>query len=494
MFSLISSLFTRLMQTGDVERQGFLHFGTSITVTILGFLVTMAITHLSGSPDTPGGYFLFLSYLGIFSLISSGGLGGAAVQMMGRPGRKEEYFSAYLVLRLVLLGISLIGLWLLSPDLVDLTTAGLLPWLIGAVIVSSLADIAGTWVYGAGKVGYLQISTLMNNLTRILIQVIAILAGYGVAGLAGSVVVGLVAGAVILLPHVRFHPAGFTSVTVRDLVGFSFWALLGSGGMIIYGNLDTILLGYFTTTAEVGLYRIALQLASISLFAALALNTIFYPKFAIWKDDHRRAWITPSLARAISYSLLLAIPVCIGGSLLADRLLYFLYGSPYESAGMALILLLAAQVAYVFVFLWSMTLSALGLPRKSAITALLATGANIPLNLLLIPAFGITGAAGAILCTVIIHAISAGVLLRSHLSLTFDFRALRSIGISALVMAGFVLIFTRIIPPDHAGVIGIAIISGGILYVATLIRLERGMDTAIKHMVQKMGIVLPEWL
>lgn len=494
MFSLISSLVTRLMQTGEVERQGFLHFGTSITVTILGFLVTMAITHLSGSPETPGGYFLFLSYLGIFGLISSGGLGGAAVQMMGRIGRKAEYFSAYLVLRLFLLCISLIGLWLLSPVLIDLTAAGLLPWLIGAVIVSSLSDIAGTWIYGSGKVGYLQISTLINNLTRILIQVIAILAGYGVAGLAGSVVAGLIAGAAVLLPLFRFNPARFSSSTVRDLVQFSFWALLGSGGMIIYGNLDTILLGYFTTTAEVGLYRIALQLASISLFAALALNTIFYPKFAAWKDDHRKAWIPPSLARAISYSLLLAIPVCIGGALLADRLLFFLYGSPYESAGSTLILLLAAQVAYIFVFLWSMTLSALGFPRRSAITALLATSVNIPLNLLLIPAFGITGAAGAILCTVIIHAVSTGMVLNTHLPLTFDIRALRSITISSLVMAGFLLLFTHIIPLDHAGVIGVAIISGGILYVATLIRLERGIDTAIRRMIQQMGIVLPEWL
>lgn len=482
------------MQTGDVQRQSFLHFGTSVTVTILGFLVTMAVTHLSGSPSVPGGYFLFLSYLGIFSLISSGGLGGAAVNLMGRKDRKSEYFTAYLFLRIVLLCGTIIGLFLLSPVLVDLTSAGLLPWLIGAVLVTSIGDIAGTWLYGSGKAGYLQISTLINNIIRILVQFVAVLAGYGVAGLAGSVVAGLIAGVVYIIPLCRFESSRFTRNTVKDLVNFSFWALLASGGMVIYGNLDAILIGYYSTTNDVGLYRISLQLASFALFAALALNTILYPKFTSWKEDERRAWISSTLARAISYSLLLALPVCIGGALLSDKLLYFLYGSPYESAGPALILLLAAQVAYVFVYLWSMTLSALGLPRIAAVAALIATAVNFPLNLILIPAYGITGAAGAILVTVIIHAACAGKGLYGQVFLSLDLRALRSIGIASLAMAIVLVLFIRFIPLTQAPVVGISILLGAGVYFLTLIHFERGINTALRGMMQEMGVVFPEWL
>jgi len=490
-FQILTDLLLRI---GDVQRQSFLHFGTSITVTVLGFLSTMAITHLTGSPDVPGGYFLFLAYLGIFSLISSGGLGGATVSLMGSGKRSGEYFSTYLTLRIFLLSGSIILLALLGAAMVDLTAAGLLPWLIGAVAATACADITGTWLYATGKVGYIQISNLINNLVRIMVQVLAILTGFGVAGLAGSVIAGLVAGSLYLIPLCHFRLGPVSRKSAEELITFSFWTLLASGGMVIYGNIDTILLGYFGSTHDVGLYRIALQLASFALFSALALNTILYPKFASWQHDERRAWIAGSLARAVSYSLLLALPVCVGGIILGDRLLYFLYGSPYLAAGFVLTLLLMAQVAYVFVFLWTMTLSALGMPKSAAVPALIASAVNIPLNLLFIPVFGITGAGVAILVTVLIHAVCAGGILSRYVGLTPDIRALKSICIATFCMTVVVGLFVLIIPLTHVLLLAGCVLLGAVSYFLTLVRLERGIDTALGRMMQEMGLVIPEWL
>ena len=494
MFSLFRGMADRLMRTGDVQRQSFLHFGTSIAVTILGFLSTMVITHMTTSPAVPGGYFLFLAYLGIFSLFSSGGLGGATVNLMGTVEHRVEYFSAYLALRFILLVGSIILLILITPLLVDLSTAGLTPWLIGAVAVTSLADVTGTWLYGTGKAGFVQISGLINNLTRILVQVLAIIAGFGVAGLAGGVIAGIGAGAIYLIPLCKFRPEWFNRREAENLIRFSFWTLLASGGMVIYGNIDTILLGYFTSTDEVGLYRIALQLASFALFSALALNTILYPKFAAWHQDERHEWIAGSLARAVSYSLLLALPVCIGGAILGGQLLYFLYGSPYQVAGTALTLLLATQIAYVFVYLWTMTLSALGKPKDAAIAALIASAVNIPLNLLLIPVFGISGAAAAVLITVLIHAICAGRSLAKYIHLSVDIRALRSISIAVFVMTILVSTITIVIPITHVLLLAMTVLLGATIYFLTLSHLERGIDTGLRRMMQDMGVVLPEWL
>ncbi|MFH0966323.1 MAG: flippase [Methanobacteriota archaeon] len=494
MASPFQILTDRFLQIGDVQRQSFLHFGTSITVTVLGFLSTMAITHLTGSPDVPGGYFLFLAYLGIFSLISSGGLGGATVNLMGSGDRRVEIFSTYLMLRIILLLCSIILLVFLGPALVDLTTAGLLPWLIAGVVATACADIAGTWLYATGKAGYIQISSLINNLVRIITQVLTIVTGFGVAGLAGSVIAGLVIGSLYLIPLCHFRPGRFSQKSAEELIRFSFWTLLASGGMIIYGNIDTILLGYFGSTNDVGLYRIALQLASFALFSALALNTILYPKFSSWQHDERREWIAGSLARAVSYSLLLALPVCIGGMILGNRLLYFLYGSPYQVAGFVLALLLITQVAYVFVFLWTMTLNALGMPKSSAVPALIATAVNIPLNLILIPIFGINGAGAAVLITVLIHVVCVGWILSKYIGLIPDLRALRSICIATLCMAVIVGLFVLIFPLTHVLLLAGCVLFGAVSYLLTLAWLERGIDTALGRMMKEMGLVLPEWL
>jgi O-antigen/teichoic acid export membrane protein len=482
------------MQTGEVQRQSLLHFTVSVTITFLGFFSTMAITHLTESPDIPGGYFLFLSYLGIFCLISSGGLGGAAINRMGDEQKRTEYFSAYLALRILLVAFSVILLIQIAPLMVDLSTAGLIPWLIGAVVITALSDIATTWLYGTGRAGYVQLSGLASNISRIIVQVLAIIAGYGVFGLAGGVISGLIISALVLIPFCRFRPNRFSIKTARDLLIFSFWALLTSGGMIIYGNIDTIILGYYTSTSEVGLYRIAMQLASFALFSALALSSILYPKFASWQHDQRREWITGSLARALSYSLLLALPVGIGGAITGDRLLFFLYGAPYQEAGLALTLLLFAHIIYVFVFLWSMTLNALDMPKSAAIAALTASAINIPLNIIFIPWLGITGAAIALVITVIIHALCAGKYLAAHMHLTPDLRALRSICIATLIMAMTVGMLTILIPLNHFITLAGVVLLGAGIYGITLLRLERGVDTALRRMMQEMGIVIPEWL
>jgi O-antigen/teichoic acid export membrane protein len=325
-------------------------------------------------------------------------------------------------------------------------------------------------------------------------QVIAVIAGYGVAGLPGSVIAGIIAGALFMVPLCRFRPQGFPRQTAEDIIRFSFWAFLACGGMVLYGNIDTILLGFYTSDTEVGLYRIAMQLASFALFSALALSTILYPRFVSWKQDERKAWIADSLARALSYSLLLALPVCAGGVLLGGRLLYYLYGSPYETAGTALVFLLTAQVVYVFVYLWTMTLNALGKPRDAAAPALTAVGINIPLNLLLIPVSGMNGAAAAILITVLVHAIYAGKLLGKQVSLFMDVRALRSIIIAVAGMTAVIVTILYFIPITHFLVLALTICTGGSVYFLILVRLERGINTALHQMTRDMGIIIPDWL
>lgn len=288
---MLARILEKFLQIGDVQRQSLIHFSTSILTMAAGFLSTICITHWLGTPDTPGGFFLFLSYLGIFQLISSGGLGGAAVRLMNEKNYRDEYFSAFVVMRFILLIGSIAIIILMMPYLYDLTNVGLGIWLLAAVIISSLSDITGTYLYGTGMSGILQVTNLMNNLVRIGVQVIAVFLGYGIFGLAGSVIAGLVVGLLISFRYADFHLVRFDPVMMKNLMIFSAWAFFASGGMIVYTNADVILIGYYLTNADVGIYRIAIQLAYVGLFSALAISTIMYPKIVIWKREHNSALI-----------------------------------------------------------------------------------------------------------------------------------------------------------------------------------------------------------
>jgi O-antigen/teichoic acid export membrane protein len=156
--------------------------------------------------------------------------------------------------------------------------------------------------------------------------------------------------------------------------------------------------------------------------------------------------------------------------------------------------MLAAQVFYVFVFLWTMTLSAFRKMKLAAISALSAGAVNLVLNLLLIPGFGITGAAVAILLTILVHAILAGHALSHFIRISCDIRAIRNIILSASVMAMYILIIRISFPVQHAVAAGFLVLTGALIYFLILIRLERGIESGIKQMIRETGLVLPDWI
>jgi len=81
----------------------------------------------------------------------------------------------------------------------------------------------------------------------------------------------------------------------------------------------------------VGVYRIALQFTTISTLITYALRMTLWPQVSRWGKKGQLGHVEESLARALSYSLLLAVPAFVGGALLGDKLLYFFYGTEFAS-------------------------------------------------------------------------------------------------------------------------------------------------------------------
>ena len=181
------------MKISSIQRQSVISLSTTIALTAIGFLSTIYFAHILG-PAPLGAYFLFLAYFGIFNLIGDGGFGGAAVKRISEGKEPNEYLSAFAFIRIVLLALSVSLLLVAEPYFKDLTSSGVFFWLLLALIVSVFSSIMGIGVYGSGKVGIYQISAICDAFVRTLFQIIAVFFGFGVAGLTGGFVGGLIAG------------------------------------------------------------------------------------------------------------------------------------------------------------------------------------------------------------------------------------------------------------------------------------------------------------
>jgi O-antigen/teichoic acid export membrane protein len=478
------------MKISSIQRQSLIILGSTIATTIIGFISTIYFAHTLG-PAPLGAYFLFLAYLGIFNLIGDWGFGEAAVKRISEGREPNEYFSAFVFIRIILLSVSVTALLLAGSYFKDITSSGVFFWLILALIVSVFSNCTGIGVYGAGKVGAAQVSNFINFLSRILFQIVLVFLGFEIAGLAGGFVGGLIAGGITNFRYLDLKLVWFKISHLKSLTSFSFWIFLTTSGSLVFSYADTMFIGFFMTPADVGIYRTAFQLTSVASFTTLAFHTVLYPKISNWGIQGNYNEIENSLSRATTYSLLVAIPTCIGGWILGDKLLYFFYGESFIGGVPALFFLLPVQIANVFMYLGTMSLTSLNHPKKAFWITLIAAIANIILDIILIPILGITGAAVATLIAMSLNAFGAIMLLSKVISVKFEYKQMKNMLYAGGLMGSFLLVSRLIFPLTHVISVLTFVMFGAGIYILVLFKLDLKIQDEIKDLSLNLGVPWP---
>jgi O-antigen/teichoic acid export membrane protein len=481
------------MTVSSIQRQSLIYIASTVSLTAVGFVSTIYFAHALG-PAPLGAYFLFLAYFGIFNLVGDGGFGGAAVKRISEGKEPDAYFSAFVFIRIALLAVSVTALLWAEPYMKDATSSGIFFWLLLALIVSVFSSSTGIGIYGSGKVGIYQISNFLDAFLRTLFQIIGVFFGFSIAGLAGGFVGGLIAGGIANFWYLDLKFVRFSLSHLKSLSSFSFWIFLTSSGSLVFCYADTILIGYFMSNADVGIYRTAFQLTAVATFTTLAFHTVLYPKISMWGTKEKVLEIETSLARAFTYSLILAIPACIGGWILGERLLYFLYGASFVAGASAFYFLLLVQVVNVFMFLGTMSLNALNRPKDAFWITVTAAIANIFLDIILIPIFGITGAAIATLIAMTLNALGALFLLSRIISIKFEYEQVKNILYATGCMGIFLLLIHFAVPLSHVAAVFSVVIIGAGIYTVILFKLDRGIHDELKNLSVNLGVPWPGWL
>ncbi|MCX9014403.1 MAG: flippase [Candidatus Methanoperedens sp.] len=463
-----------------------------IAFTFIGFLSTMYFAHAVGA-GVLGAYFLFIAYFGIIGLMTDGGFGGAAIKRISEGEEPDAYFSAFVVLRSVFVTVVITALIAFHRYFVDIDSAGTFSWLLAALVVSLLQGAVSSGIAGCGKMGIGATASFIDNVSRIIIQVVAVFLGYGVAGLAGGFVVGALVGAVIQLRFFELHFVRFGWSHLKSLSSFSFWSFLISGGSLVFMNSDAVMIGYFLNNADVGVYRVIFQFTSLAAFTTTALRGTLWPRVSRWNQISETGLIEESLSRAFTYSLILALPLFVGGALLGDKLLYFFYGADFVSYT-TLLLLFTVQIINIFQYFYTTYLSAMNQLKDLFKITVAAVVANIALNAALIPVMGISGAAVATLVTMSLNTVLAKRVLARKITLRLDRSSLVNICKASIAMGIVVGGYRMLIPLSNVWLALVPVVLGGAIYGILILKLDRKIYEELKGIVLQMNVVWPEWL
>ena len=242
--------------------------------------------------------------------------------------------------------------------------------------------------------------------------------GFGLVGLAvafvGARVISLIAAWALAAGQIgAFRPAFDRArwlALQRQALPFGAFIIV----LHLYSYADTVMLGVIRGDGETGLYNAAYRVYEGLANVGQILQTVLIPRLSRHYAANRAAY--GRLARrGLLAAGLLAPATAAAGFLLGERAVVLLFGPAYASAGQVLQLLsIGFVVALPLCALYAVALSA-GAGAWLLRTAVAGCVANVALNLVLIPRFGMHGAAAA---TVAGEALSVAVLaagLRRHI-------------------------------------------------------------------------------
>ncbi len=219
---------------------------------------------------------------------------------------------------------------------------------------------------------------------------------------------------------------------------WQFW--LTTVFIIIYFKVDTLMLSFMTSYESVGWYNAAYKLIEGLNFMPTLFIVAIFPAMSVLYVKNKQ-YLQTVFEKTIYYLLLLSIPIGVGVSLLASRFILLFYTSEYGAAIGVLQILIWAEV-FVFVnYFMGFLLNSIDKQGLFTRTIFIGLIINVVLNTVLIPSYGIYGAAFATLATEIINFFQ---LFRYTQNSGYTFNILKTIYkplLAALVM-GIVIYFS----------------------------------------------------
>ncbi|MBT8401328.1 MAG: oligosaccharide flippase family protein [Rhodothermia bacterium] len=187
---------------------------------------------------------------------------------------------------------------------------------------------------------------------------------------------------------------------LRRWNGVALPLLLVAGFNVILDQTDVILLGLFRDVGEVGIYNAGLKTSVLVTFVLTGVNAVAAPRISeLWvkEDLGGLQRLITSVAR-LSFWPSLLIAILLG--LLATPILS-LFGSEFVVGKVAMLILIVGRLVNAGAGAVGYIMNLTGHQRISARVFAWAALMNVVLNVMLIPKFGMVGAALATMITMV---------------------------------------------------------------------------------------------
>ncbi len=371
-------------------------FIAQIVSYILGFVYVIYVARYLGAEGF-GILSLALAFTGIFGVLADLGLSRLIIRESSRDkSLVSKYLGNSLSMKLILAVFTL---------LVVAFVLNILNYpsnIINVVYIITLASIFTSFsqlFYSIfqidEKMEYQSVGLILNSVLLLVSALLGIFYGLEVIGFA---ILYLISSIIVLvynfvmctwkfiLPKIEFD-FSFWKSTIKE----AFFFGLADVFIVIYFNIDSIMLSILVGEAVVGWYNAAYRLIFVLMFIPTVIAVSIFPLMSKHFESAKET-LKMEYEKLFKYLLVISIFIFVYGLLFADKIILIIYGNGYLPSIIAFQVLICVIPVIFLTYLFGNLLAAINKQRLVTIVASANAVLNVLLNLILIPKYSFIGA------------------------------------------------------------------------------------------------------
>ncbi|MCI5867694.1 MAG: flippase [Methanosphaera sp.] len=301
---------------------------------VLAFVYTLYSARYLGTADF--GLISFATAItGLFSIFTDLGLSTLTIREVARDkSQTAKYMGNHGSIKLILSILTMLMLVVYVNFGFNEITKYVV-YIIGLSVITDAFGGTFTSIFGAyEQMEYQSLAEIINSVVMCIGVLICVFTNQGVIGVA---MVYLISSAVVLVYNFILCSRNYGVIHFQ--FDFKFWKYLIKTAFplaitsifaLISFKMNTIMLNYLTTSSVVGEYTAAFNLMQALIFIPTVYSTAILPLFSKLFID-RQDMLAYSYKKSLKYLSLLSIPIAMGTTLLADKIVLFMYGASYAN-------------------------------------------------------------------------------------------------------------------------------------------------------------------
>jgi len=372
-------------------------FWLGLAEAISGFLrlfLLIYVARIMGAAEY-GKFTFSIAFVILLGSIADFGLSQTATRQLVQEG--ENDYSSIISLRLIL---SMVTIVLMIVGAFFITTSypiRQLIWILGIYIaISNFSEIIFSFFRAREKMQYEAWTKIVQAIVTTAIGVFLVLAFPSVQNLGYSYALASAIALIFILSIFFIHTKSFTMKWDRAVWKkylLMSWPLgLMAIFAAIYTYIDSVMMGAWGQIIQTGWYNAAYKIISVVLIPGALISQSFYPAMSRGFKESTKE-LQRVFNKQMRITIIWAIPLVMGGIMLAPQIVYFFYGASFSPAILAFQFLIIMAGNIFLTTVLNQILVVAHQQKRLFFVNLLGAIINIILNIILIPILSLYGAA-----------------------------------------------------------------------------------------------------